>query len=58
MFLLEDGLGIESEPQAGNCKLVKFMLFLRLNYGVQDESALRMLLRLGYENEVFYLIVA
>lgn len=39
---------MESELRAAHCKIVQLMKYVRINQGIEDESSLRMLLRLGF----------
>lgn len=49
-YLLLHNNHMEGEVRAAHCKIVQLMKYVRVHQGIEDESSLRMLLRLGFEN--------
>lgn len=46
----------ECEPKAENSKIVSFLRHVKYHFGIEDESVLRILISMGFENEALYLI--
>ncbi len=44
--------------RASASNIVSFLVYLKEGEAFEDESALRVLLQLGYENEVFFLLAS
>ena len=55
-YLLQIENFLESEPLVANSKIVEFLRHIKVFYGFEDESVIRVLLLQGYENEALYLI--
>lgn len=56
-YLLQMENFLESEPLVANSKIVQFLRHIKVYYGMEDESVIRVLLLLGYENEALYLVL-